>query len=565
MKFHSFRLVSAIVFVAVTVAFVYAQDAATSSSLAGVAGNAGGSSGEVADESGCKALARANNLTITSAELRNLGNSGTQYCYVRGLIGPGIQYHVQLPLPRNWNERFIKWGDGATDGDLDFADHRVAQGYAVANSNMGHDSGSEPGHSFAWNNRQAEIDYGYRAVHLTVNAAKALIQAYYHKPPKYSYFEGCSTGGREGLMEAQRFPYDFDGIVAGDPVNYFQQNRTAHTWNLQRMYQNNFAGVPAFATNGDGKFDSLTKLNMLREAVLAKCDELDGIKDGVIDDPPNCPFNPDVDLASKMCPGDKNADNCFTKAQLQAIKEFYRGAHDSKGKQVYWGKSYGWEFEWANRYIPYKGNNFRPYYLGTMDSMNYIFYENDPGVPPPDLGDLSYKLDKTKNPPEYAWWEFNIDDFTAGKAKLMMSITDATDPDLTRFLIKKNGKFILYHGWCDYGPAPEGTVAYYKNAVQTTFGGNMEAARERFRLFMVPGMSHCGGGPGPNRWDKLAPLVDWVEKGNVPDFLVATYVTGGKVDNERPICPYPQRAVYTGPAGGQNDPANWVARNFTCR
>src|SRR5688572_3618441 len=156
------------------------------------------------DEAGCKALLRINNLTMISAEVRTAANSSQQYCYVRGLISPAIQYHVQLPFPQNWNERFLKQGDGGKDGDMDFADARVLQGYAVANSNMGHDNGSEEGASFAYNNKQAEIDFGYRAVHLTVNAAKTVIQAYYKKPPKYSYFEGCSTGGRESLMEAQR-------------------------------------------------------------------------------------------------------------------------------------------------------------------------------------------------------------------------------------------------------------------------------------------------------------------------------------------------------------------------
>lgn len=531
----------------------------------GAAWAAGSGADLTADESGCKALANVNNLTIISAELRNIANSTTQYCYVRGRISPGIQYHVQLPLPGNWNERFLMWGDGGTDGGLNFADPRVAQGYAAANTNMGHDSGSEPGYSFAWNNRQSEIDFGYRAVHLTINAAKTLIQAYYKKPQKYSYFEGCSTGGREGLMEAQRFPYDFDGIVGGDPVNYLIENRVGHTWDMQKLWLNNYAGMLAFDTNGDGKFESLNKLNILHEAVLAKCDALDGIKDGVIDYPPNCNFNPDVDLANKMCPGDVNADNCLTKAQLQAIKDIHGGARDSKGRLIYWGKPIGSEHDWANRYIPYPGDNFKPSYLETMDWIDYFFYETDPGVPPPNLGDFSYKPDKTANPPELAWWDFSFDDFTAGKAKLMQSIVDATDPNLTRFLTKNKGKFILYHGWCDAGPAPVGTVEYYTNMVKTTFGGDMKAAREHFRLFMVPGMNHCRGGPGPNNWDKLDSLVEWVEKGKAPDFVVANHTTTGKVDNERPICAYPQRAVYTGPAGGQNDPANWVARNFTCR
>ena len=183
----------------------------------------------------------------------------------------------------------------------------------------------------------------------------------------------------------------------------------------------------------------------------------------------------------------------------------------------------------------------------------------------PNFTDLSQVPNKTRQPPEYAWWEFNIDDVTNGKADLMISITEAKDPDLSRFLLKNDGRLIIYHGWREALANSEPTLDYYKDVVATTFNGDVNAALEKTRLFMVPGMGHCGGGPGPNTWDKLAPLVDWVENGNAPDALIATHSTDGVVDNERPICPYPQRAVYTGPAGGENDPANWVASNFTCR
>ena len=147
----------------------------------------------------------------------------------------------------------------------------------------------------------------------------------------------------------------------------------------------------------------------------------------------------------------------------------------------------------------------------------------------------------------------------------MMSITQATDPDLSRFLVENNGKLIVYHGWADAWANPEPTVDYYREVVQSTFNGDLGAAREKIRLFMVPGMDHCRGGPGPNTWDKLAPLVEWVENGQAPNYLVATHSSDGTVDNERPVCPYPQRAIYTGPAGGENAQRNWVKENFTCR
>ena len=511
-------------------------------------------------------MQRIPNLTILGAELRAAEGASGLYCYVKGSIEPGIRYHVQLPLPQSWNGRLLNIGDGGKDGVLNFADHRVLQGYAVANSNGGHDVGAEPGAWFAFNNRQAEIDFAYRAVHLTALASKTLVKAYYAKEAKFSYFEGCSTGGRQGLMEAQRFPYDFDGIAAGAPVNNYQALNATHVWMMQRVFRNKFAGNLAFDADGDGIPESLTKLDILEKAVLAKCDARDGIQDGVIDDPLSCDFNPEVDLASRMCPGDANADACFTRAQIQTLKDAYSGSYDSKGTRILKGKAPGSEFGWSRQFVPHKGNATAPGTIGTSsDHLNFLFYENDPGIPPPDPTDLSYVPSKKGVLPEWAWWEFNIDDLTAGKGNLMMSLTDAKDPDLSRFLKNKRGKLLLYHGWGDAGSHPEPTVDYYKDVLSTTFKGDAKAAAASIRLFMLPGMDHCQGGPGPNEWDKLAPLVEWVENGKAPDYVVAAHRTDGRVDNQRKICPFPQKAVYSGPEGGQNNPANWVEKNFTCK
>ena len=495
---------------------------------------------DTATESACRALTGLPDLTITSAEIRKTTPSGTPYCYVRGSIPPGIRYHVQLPLPANWNERFLNWGDHGKDGILDFADHRVAQGYAVANSNTGHDAGSEPDATFAFNNRQAEIDHGYRAVHVTVVAAKNVIRAFYKRPAKYAYHEGCSTGGRQGLMEAQRFPYDFDGIVAEGSVNYRLELMAGLRWLSQKIYSDKFAGALAFDTDGDGRLDSLTKLNVLHQAVLAKCDALDGIADRVVSDPLRCRFDPDIELKDKRCPGDVNADGCFTRRQIQTVKDFYRGAHDSKGARVYWGFAPGSEWAWAS-YIPHPGNRYQPSGITVGgDDLNYLFFDQDPGVPPPDWQDLGHRLDKRANPPEWAWWEFNVDDFTGGKANLMKSIQNATDPDLTRYLVKQKGKLLLLEGWCDSTVAPQGAIEYFNNIVKSTFAGKIDEAQKQIRLFMAPGMGHCGGGPGPNQWDKLAPIIEWVEKGQAPDSVVATHSSKGKVDNERPAVPVPE-------------------------
>ena len=473
---------------------------------------------------------------------------------------------MQLPLPENWNGRLLNIGDGAKDGQLDFADNRLAQGYAVANSNSGHDSASQPRATFADQDLNAAIDFGHRAVHLTANASKSVVRFYYGRPPVYTYFEGCSTGGRQGLMEAQRYPDDFDGIVAGAPVFDYQRLNITHVWMAQRVFADNFAGNLAFDKDGDGVPESLTKWEILRDAVVAKCDALDGIRDGVIDDPPSCPFNPVVDLAQRMCPAGENRDDCFTPRQMQTIQDLYRGSYDSHGTSIYKGMDLGSEWKWNVTMFPHRGNGMLPFKLiYGMDHVNFLFYEKSPGVPMPNPTDLSQKPDKNANPPEFAWWEFNVDDVTAGKGRFMMAITDATNPDLSRFLKRKNGKLLLYHGWADPESESQPTLDYYKQVVQTTFAGDVNAARERVRLFMVPGMGHCSEGPGCSEWDRLVPLANWVEKGIAPDHLVAKHSANGRVDNQRRVCAYPQRAVYAGPAGGQNDPANWVETNFVCR
>ena len=513
----------------------------------------------------CEALGQTRNLTITYAGIATTSD-GTTYCYVKGILPPAIQFHAQLPLPGAWNGRFLKWGDGGKDGDLDFADPRVAEGYAVANSNTGHDSGAEPGSSFGYENRQAEIDFGYRAVHLTTVAGKTLVNSFYGRSPDYAYFEGCSTGGRQGLMEAQRYPDDFDGIVAGAPANHYQALNAVRVWLLQRMFRDDFAGALAFDTDGDGRFDSVRKMDMLADAVLAACDRNDGIEDGVIDDPASCDFDPARDLAAMRCSEDVDADDCFTGAQLQTVSDFHDGPRDSMGRPIYAGKPIGSEAGWARLFVPYPGNRFAPSAVGLGgDHLNYLFYDTDPGVAPGNLLDISSPVNRDAIPPEWAWWHFDINDFAVGKGDVMRRITDATDPDLTRFLVDSGGKLLLYHGWADALVQPQPTLAYYREAVDTTFGGDMAAARERARLFMVPGMGHCRGGRGPDTWDRLRPLVDWVERGVAPDALIATHLTDGQVDNERPVCAVPQRAVYTGPADGADDPANWVQGNFACR
>ena len=518
------------------------------------------------DAAGCAALAQTRNLTILSAELRDSSVGGGPYCYVRGLISPAIHWHGQLPLPRNWNGRFLQWGDGGKDGDLDFADHRVAEGYAVANSNTGHDNGAEPGSSFGFNNRQAEIDFGYRAVHLTVRAGKSLVNQYYGERPEYSYFEGCSTGGRQGLMEAQRFPDDFDGIVAGAPVNYYQAMNAAGVWHLQRMFRNDFAGNLAVDADGDGSRENTDLVRILNETVIEKCDGADGVRDGVLGNPLACEIEPERDLAAYAC-GDSGNPVCFDESRMATIADFYRGPYGSDGQVIYPGKTKGSELDWIGLFIPGAHNNLTPGMLAgpAGDHVNYLFYEQDPGVTIPVLNDTAYSPRTTGPNPEFHWMDFEVDDFIEGQAQLMSEIMDATDPDLASFLIDRGGKLIVYHGLNDALSVATATIAYFEDMVATTFAGDYGAAGEHSRLFLAPGMGHCRGGPGPDTWDRLLPLVDWVENGTVPESIIATHSSNGEVDNERPLCSYPANAVYVGPPGGADNPANWNAANFACR
>jgi feruloyl esterase len=518
-----------------------------------------------ADEAArCAAIVDIANLTIRSAVWKPRTQAEPAQCYVRGASGR-VEYHVQLPPPDAWNRRFLNWGDGLHDGDLDFAHQRVAQGYAVANSNMGHDAAAEPGATFAFDNSDAQIDYAYRHVLITVRAALRVIEVFYGAAPSYSYHEGCSTGGRQGLLAAQRFPALFDGIAVEAPANFLHPLNVDHVWDMRHMFEDNFAGALAFDADGDGSLENLRKAELLRDAVLVKCDAHDGIVDRVVDDPLTCDFVPAIDLAPSMCADDVNAAACFTRAQVAAVQAIYDGPSDSRGRRISKGKAKGSEVDWPLSVIPHAGNDHFPSQMElAQDFVNFLFYERDPGVPPPSPTDITSVPNKDVVPPEFAWWEFRFDDYHEGAGDTMRELMDSDDPDMRRYLVERGGKLLITFGWADTVIPPEPMVDYYREVIDVTFGGDLALARDAARLFMAPGVNHCGGGPGPDRWDRLAPLVAWVEEGAAPDSIVATHATDGVVDNERLLCPYPRTARYTGP-GDPNDSRNWRAANFTCR
>ncbi len=252
--------------------------------------------------------------------------------------------------------------------------------------------------------------------------------------------------------------------------------------------------------------------------------------------------------------------------ELQTIKDFYSGPYDSRGRSIYKGRAFGAERAWGQYMATESNGNYPTMLRGAANGhVEFLMYEQDPGVPVANPADVTRPPDTRREPPEHAWWEFDIDDMSAGLADFMKSITNADDPDLSSFLLQQDGKLILWHGWADAGAPPEPTLDYYNEVVAATFDGDAADAAEHARLFMFPGMGHCGGGPGPNTWDPLAPLVDWVENGNAPESVVARHSTDDIVDNERRVCAHPATATYSGPAGGEDDPTNWVAENFSCR
>lgn len=462
------------------------------------------------------------NATLSSAELKT--TAGVEYCQVSGVIGPApskIGFAVGLPT-KTWNGRFVMAGDGGYDGSVSLPLNRIAQGYASANSDSGHTTPVANDASWAYNNRVAEVDYGYRAAEQTTRIAKGIIQSYYRKRIDYSYFEGCSTGGRQALMAAQRDPSAFDGIVGGSPAHNLTKLAVEQNWSLRQFLPNN--GTPGAGTI------SAPQALALNAAVLDKCDALDGVTDGLISNPPACQFK----AAELSCASGAPAATCLSDAQVQAVQNVYDGPRTSWGKQLYPGKPVGSEAGWPVWLIP--PLNFQGGF--TFSFMNYLFFANDPGPAP-----------------GYNWYDFNFDT-DPQKGRLMAGILDAVDPDLSQFR-KQGGKFILYHGWGDGLIGAQRTVEYYQSVLDEDH--SRRKTEKTIRLFLAPGMDHCGAiGGGLKDWDRLAPLVRWVEQGVAPDRIVASQTLPDKTVRTRPLCPYPQQAKWTG-SGSTDD-----AANFTC-
>lgn len=460
-------------------------------------------------------------VTIQSATLAAAGTDLPEHCDVRGVIWPEARFAIKLPV--EWNQRFQMVGNGGTAGVISFAamDSALRRGFATASTDTGHDVAKEPVATFAWvtpenpNGKRKLIDFAYLSVHNTAMLAKQVIQAYYGKPARFSYWVGCSTGGRQGMQEAQRYPEDFDGLVIGAPGLYLTGNVTRRMWVAQSQL-------------GDAAVQP-EQLPTLGAAVMAKCDGADGLKDGLIDDPRNCAFDPRRDLP-RCSAGAGAAATCFTAPQIEGLVKMYGGVRNSKGQLLFPGEPFSGELVWAENLIgPSKVVLPR-----SESQMKLAMIEPPPG-------------------PSWSYTMFNFDTDPQRLAKAA-AMLNPRNPDLWP-LKQRGGKIVQYSGWGDQQVNPFPGIDYYET-VSRQLGS--EPTRAFYRLFMVPGMYHCSGGPGCSSTDWLGAVMDWVEKGKAPDRLTGAHVEGGKATRTRPLCPYPQVARYSG-RGSQDD-----AINFNC-
>jgi feruloyl esterase len=452
------------------------------------------------------------------------------FCRVAGVIAPtptsAIRFEVWMPLA-DWNGKFAGVGNGGWAGSISYGGLAVQlrRGYATASTNTGHEAVSgEDAARFAFESPERLVDFAYRAQHETALKAKLLLQAFYGAPPMRSYFIGCSSGGYQGLMEAQRFPDDYDGIVSGMPANNWTRLMAGDLDGTIAVLQDPASHLPPAA------------LGLLHRAAIAACDGLDGLVDGVLDDPRQCTFDP----AALTCAAGTAPGTCLTAAQVAAARRVYDGLkHPQTGAQLFPGLARGSEPFWPHR------DRAQPFTIPIAHYKWLVFAD-----------------------PAWQWTTFQFTDAADYDAHVraearLAPVMNATSPDLRAFR-DRGGKLLQYHGWNDQLIAPGNSIDYYESVV-ALFAQGRDRTRaiadvQRFyRLFMAPGMAHCGGGTGPNTFDMQDALEAWVERGIAPDRVVASRHVNGIVDRRRPLCPYPQVAVYSG-QGDSNDDTNFVCQ-----
>jgi tannase/feruloyl esterase len=428
-----------------------------------------------------------------------------------------INFEVWIPEGGGWNGKFLGVGTGGFSGSITYgalADG-VRRGYATVSTDMGH-TGDDL--IFADGHPEKIVDWGYRAVHLVTEAGKLVVRNNTGRFPDRAYFNGCATGGHQAMMEVQRFPTDYDGVVAGNPAADRTNEIIAYLWDW-------------LATHGpDGaSLVPPSKFQLLTRSAVAACDADDGVKDGVIDDPRRCKFDP----ASLLCTGAASA-SCLTQVELDAVKKVYAGPKNPRtGQQIFPGWPLG-----SEGYGESPSDGWR----------NFL------DVPEPRrVGLFQYFV---FNDPKWVWrsmdWDRDVA-YVTGK----MGFLNATAHDLSAFRAR-GGKIVMHTGWSDpILPAPD-VIKYYEEVTETM--GGPDKTKEFFRLFMAPGMGHCSGGPGPNSLDALTALENWVEKGTAPDKILASRGRPGAIERTRPLCVYPQVARWNG-KGSTDDAANFACVN----
>jgi tannase/feruloyl esterase len=436
------------------------------------------------------------------------------FCRVAATLRPTsdseIKIEIWLPPSVAWNGKFMAVGNGGQAGEIYY--HKMGLpltlGYAVASTDTGHEGKGDDG-SYALGHPEKIIDFGYRAVHEMVVKSKAIVAEYYSRNARFSYWNGCSTGGRQGLEDLQRYPGDFDGVIAGAPaIN--PRSAAQITWVAQTVHRNEASFIPA------------SKFPVIQKAVLNTCDVNDGVKDGVLEDPVRCKFDPNAIL----CKGADGPD-CLTAAQVDSARKIYSPAINPRTKeQIFPGFETGSEKGWGF------AASAQPPQLTLTGLRNRVFKD-----------------------PNWDYKTFNFDSDVALLDRESQAV-NAMDPNLRPFF-SHGGKLLHYHGWNDNLIAPRNSVNYY-NSVADTLGGASKV-NDSYRLFMVPGMAHCRGGDGTDRFDAISVLEQWVEKGKGPDSIIASRYVGDKVERTHPLCPYPQAAVYKG-TGSTDDAANFACK-----
>lgn len=455
------------------------------------------------------------------------------YCDVSGYVAPQNKFELRLPLPADWNQNLFFEACGGFCGTLDgrLCNFGLARGYASVTSNGGHDSASGFDGAWAANAPELQNDFGWRSTHVVTLVAKAIATSYYSRPIAHAYIAGNSKGGQAVLMEAQRFPRDFDGLLPSAPVyDYTGRNMIAAAWSAQ-----------AISDGHGGSVLDEAAARTIHASVLARCGAQAGVDEGLVTDPPSCDWQPSM----IACGSETHGPACLTPKQVSAVARLMAPARNSAG-DIVWAFPYlpGSETQWVGwNYFGAPSNGIAPRLANLLLPEQFGTYLVDAAVRP-RVDPLTF-------------------DFDRAPATLARSrrVYDATSVDLRAFK-QRGGKIVMWHGWADGAISATSSIGYYRSVEQ--FMGGRARTQDFFRLFLIPGVQHGGGGPGLTDFDALSALENWVERGEAPDKLIASRSAGGLVERSRPVFPYPVQAHYDG-VGDPTDASSFRPSDLTQR